>query len=218
MHPLPTFPRPTISRSIRFHRTIHRPPGTRPPRATIRQPLPTRTPSSFIPQKAATREPSPGSRTAARQVSAHYVVSYDGAHHAVVRENQKAWHVSCANSYCSIGIEHEGFASASSHPTAQYNASGDLTHEHLRPTGASQAEAHRSGPGIIGHIDMTHCCCGTHTDPGNGWDWTYYINQRGRRAPPPPPPPAFDATYNAQSFPSSMTAGSNRDRMGGVRQ
>ena len=51
-------------------------------------------------------------------VSAQYVVAYDGRITQMVRENQTAWHVGCYNSR-SIGIEHEGYASASSHPTAQ---------------------------------------------------------------------------------------------------
>ena len=135
-------------------------------------------------------------------VSAQYVVAYDGRITQMVRENQTAWHVGCYNSR-SIGIEHEGYASASSHPTAQYNASGDLCADICNGWGIPKA--HRStAPGILGHIDVTNCCCGTHTDPGGGWDWGYFI----ARVTGTPQTPAWDATYVNQSFPSSMTAGS----------
>lgn len=136
-------------------------------------------------------------------VSSHYVVAEDGRITQMVLESQYAFHASCYNSRA-VGIEHEGFASSSSHPVAMYNASGDLTHNICDDHGIPKS--HNSvGPGILGHIDVTNCCCGTHTDPGNGWDWSYYISRVNGGAPPPP---AFDATFNAQSFSSSMTAGS----------
>src|SRR5512146_3228003 len=92
---------------------------------------------------------------------------------------------------------------ASSHPTSQYDASGDLCHNICDDWGIPKA--HRTvAPGILGHIDVTRCCCGTHTDPGNGWDWTYFINRVGGV----PPTPDWAATYVNQSYPSSMTAGS----------
>jgi hypothetical protein len=50
---------------------------------------------------------------------------------------------------------------------------------------------------------VTNCCCGTHTDPGNGWDWGYYMS----RINGAPPAPAWAASFHAQSFPSSMVAG-----------
>ncbi len=141
-------------------------------------------------------------KNCAASCSAHYVTAYDGRITQMVREAYVAWHVSCYNSW-SIGNEHEGYAASSSHPTAQYNASALLAREICNERG--MPKAHRAvRPGILGHIDVTRCCCGTHTDPGNGWDWNYYIGQ----VVGAPPAPTWAATYRAQSFPSSMVAGS----------
>lgn len=137
------------------------------------------------------------------QVSAHYVVSEAGGVWQCVSESYKAWHASCYNSRA-IGIEHEGYTASSSHPTALYNASALLT-RHLCDRWGIPKDKRTTGPGIIGHVDVTHCCCGTHTDPGNGWDWGYYISQVQGGAPPPP---AWASNYHAQSYPSTMVAGS----------
>jgi len=136
------------------------------------------------------------------QVSAHYVVSESGTVWQCVDEDYKAWHVGCYNSR-SIGIEHEGYASSPSHPQALYDASGLLARDICDSWGIPK-EKRTVGPGILGHIDVTRCCCGTHTDPGNGWDWNYYI-QVVQGAPPPP---TWAATFHAESYPSSMVAGS----------
>ncbi len=136
------------------------------------------------------------------QVSAHYVVSEAGGVWQCVDEDYKAWHASCYNSRA-IGIEHEGYAASGSHPAALYNASGLLT-RHLCDRWGIPKQKRTSGPGVIGHIDVTHCCCGTHTDPGNGWDWNYYIQQVNGGAPPPP---TWAASYRGQSYPATMTAG-----------
>lgn len=134
-------------------------------------------------------------------VSAHYVIAYDGRITQMVREYHRAWHVSCYN-YRSIGFEHEGYASSPSHPQSQYDASGDLARDICDAWGIPKAKR-TVGPGILGHIDVTNCCCGTHTDPGAGWDWTYYI----ARVNGTPPTPDWAASYVNQSYPSSMTAG-----------
>lgn len=141
------------------------------------------------------------------QVSAHYVVSEAGKVYQCVDENYLAWHVSCMNS-CSIGLEHEGYAASSSHPQALYDASALCVRDICNRWGIPKSRFHPSctccGSGICGHIDVTTCCCGTHTDPGNGWNWTYYISQiQGA-----PPAPTWAASYKAQSYPSTMTAGS----------
>ncbi len=133
-------------------------------------------------------------------VSAQYVIAYDGRITQMVRENQTAWHVGCYNSRA-IGYEHEGYA-AQSHPTSQYNASALLSRDICNRWGIPKAKR-STGPGILGHHDVTICCCGTHTDPDPGWDWNYYIQQVNGT----PPPPAWAATYNAQSYPATMTAG-----------
>ena len=136
------------------------------------------------------------------EVSAHYVVAESGTVYQCVSEGQTAWHVGCYN-YRAIGIEHEGYAASASHPASLYDASALLT-RHLCDAWGIPKEKRTTGPGIVGHIDITRCCCGSHTDPGNGWDWGYYISQvQGT-----PPVPAYSAGYNAQSYPATMTAGS----------
>ena len=134
-------------------------------------------------------------------VSAHYVIAENGTIWQMVREGQVAWHVSCYNSR-SIGLEHEGYAASPSHPQSLYDASALLARDICNDWGIPK-EKRTVGPGILGHIDVTRCCCGTHTDPGSGWDWNYYIQQvQGT-----PPPPTWAASYHAQSYPSTMTAG-----------
>ncbi len=142
-------------------------------------------------------------RNCSSQVSAHYVVSEAGGVWQCVDENYRAWHVGCINSR-SLGIEHEGYAASSSHPTSLYNASGLLTRDMCNRWGIPKA--HRScAPGILGHNDANNCHCGgSHWDPGGGWDWGYYIQVVAGA----PPPPSYAAHYNAQSYPASMTAGS----------
>lgn len=141
-------------------------------------------------------------RNCAADVSAHYVISEAGTVWQCVDESYVAWHASCYNSR-SIGLEHEGYAASPSHPTSLYNASALLTRDICNSWGIPK-EKRTVGPGILGHIDITRCCCGTHTDPGNGWDWNYYIQQVNGT----PPPPTWAASYHAQSYPSSMVAGS----------
>lgn len=135
-------------------------------------------------------------------VSVHYVIAYDGRITQMVRDYGFAWHVGCYNSW-SIGYEHEGYAAAASHPTSQYDASALLSREICNERGIPK-EKRTVRPGILGHIDVTRCCCGTHTDPGNGWDWGYYIS----KVQGAPPAPTWAASYRDQSFPSTMEAGS----------
>ncbi len=135
------------------------------------------------------------------QVSAHYVVSEAGLVWQMVREEDRAWHVSCYNSW-SIGIEHEGFAGSPSHPQPLYDASALLARDICDDWGIPK-QKRTVRPGIIGHIDVTNCCCGTHWDPGPGWDWSYYIAQITGA----PPPPDWDAEYVGQSYPADMDPG-----------
>ncbi len=107
--------------------------------------------------------------------SSNYVVDSAGTVWQMVRENDTAWHAGCYN-YRSAGIEHEGYAASASHPKALYDGSAALTRDICNRWGIPK-EKRTVGPGIIGHVDVTNCCCGTHTDPGNGWDWNYYIAQ-----------------------------------------
>jgi hypothetical protein len=133
-------------------------------------------------------------------VSAHYIVSESGHVWQMVRETQTAWHVGCCNSW-SIGIEHEGFAAMTSHPQALYDTSALLA-RHLCNRWGIPKEKRIVRPGIIGHVDVTRCCCGSHTDPGNGWDWAYYLNQVNGT-----PPGADQATFISSTIPEAMVAG-----------
>jgi len=112
--------------------------------------------------------------------SSHYVVDSAGSVWQMVREAQTAWHASCFNA-TSIGIEHEGYAASSSHPQALYDGSALLTRDICNRWGIPKVKvtptAVGTPAGIVGHVDITNCCCGTHTDPGAGWDWDYYIQQ-----------------------------------------
>jgi hypothetical protein len=138
----------------------------------------------------------------ASSVSSHYVISEAGTVWQMVDERYRAWHVGCLNSR-SVGLEHEGYAGSSSHPTSLYNASALLCRNICNRRGI--AKAHRTcPPGILGHNDANNCVCGgDHWDPGAGWNWTYFIQQINGT----PPPPTWAATYRAQSYPSSMVAG-----------
>jgi N-acetyl-anhydromuramyl-L-alanine amidase AmpD len=103
-----------------------------------------------------------------------------------VREEHYAWHARCWNRYM-FGTEHEGFVSSPVWFSEEmYQASAAL-HRHLCYTyGIPRDRNH-----IIGHdekrsaswvawmnvnwpeIDPT---CNTHTDPGQYWDWSYFMS------------------------------------------
>jgi N-acetyl-anhydromuramyl-L-alanine amidase AmpD len=139
-------------------------------------------------------------KNCASQVSAHYVVSEAGGVWQMVAEAYKAWHVGCLNSRA-IGIENEGYASSSSHPNSLYNACGALCKNICGRRGIAKAH-HTCPPGILGHKDANTCSCGgTHTDPGSGWNWNYFISQVNGGTS------TWASTYHAQSYQSKMTAG-----------
>lgn len=142
-------------------------------------------------------------KNCASNVTSHYVVSEAGGVWQMVREIYTAWHCGCANSY-SLGIENEGYAASSSHPKTLYDAAGLLTRDMCNDWGI--VKEHRScPPGVLGHKDINVCVCGgDHWDPGNGWDWNYFMSVvKGT-----PTTPTWAASYKAQSYPSSMVAGS----------
>jgi N-acetyl-anhydromuramyl-L-alanine amidase AmpD len=113
----------------------------------------------------------------------------------MVEEKYWAWHVLCWNKYM-FGIEHEGFVSNPAWYTdAMYKASAKLTSYLCDKYGIPKDRNH-----IIGHdehlngdwvnwinntynpqltakgipgIDPT---CNNHTDPGQYWNWTYYMS------------------------------------------
>src|SRR5439155_8719917 len=107
--------------------------------------------------------------------------------------------------YRSIGIEHEGYAASPSHPLAQYDASATMVADICNRHGIPKQHTPNGGPGILGHVDANNCCChSTHTDPGNGWDWTYYIN----RVNGLPAQPSGPWTHDSGEFnPTQMTSG-----------
>ena len=108
--------------------------------------------------------------------SCHYNIGSDGTIVQMVLEAQTAWDCGCYNSR-SIGIEHEGYISQSSFPTAMYDASALLTRDICNRRGIPKAHT-SCGPGICGHVDVNNCACGPgHTDPGANWNWNYYISK-----------------------------------------
>ncbi|WP_424533201.1 N-acetylmuramoyl-L-alanine amidase [Sphaerisporangium viridialbum] len=104
------------------------------------------------------------------QVSAHYVVrSSDGAVTQMVRDKDIAWHAGNWDyNTRSIGIEHEGYVSDASWFTdAMYRSSAALTRAICDKYGIPKDRSH-----IIGHSQVPGA---THTDPGQYWDWTKYM-------------------------------------------
>ena len=120
-------------------------------------------------------------------VSAHYVVKENGSEITqLVREASKAWHVAasyqCAragNTQCtkngvstntfSVGIEHAGFASQSSFPVGQIEASAKLTCDITRDQGVPRDRNH-----IVSHGQLQPS---NRIDPGPNWPWAHYIDR-----------------------------------------
>ena len=103
-----------------------------------------------------------------------------------VREEHYAWHARCWNRYM-FGTEHEGFVSSPVWFSEEmYQASAAL-HRHLCYTyGIPRDRNH-----IIGHDEKRSASwvawmnvnwpeidpnCNTHTDPGQYWDWSYFMS------------------------------------------
>lgn len=118
-------------------------------------------------------------------VSAHYVVKEDGREITqLVRETKRAWHIGasydCAlngNAECAlngvqsnhftVGIEHGGYASQSSFPAAQIEASARLVCDVARGHGVRRDQLH-----IVAHGRLQPH---NRTDPGPNWPWTDYL-------------------------------------------
>jgi N-acetyl-anhydromuramyl-L-alanine amidase AmpD len=123
----------------------------------------------------------------AAQASAHYVVKEDGSEISqLVREASRAWHIAATydcslnsshecwrNGYSSnhftIGIEHGGFASQSSFPTAQVDASAKLSCDISKAYGIPRDRYHYVAHGQLQPYNRT--------DPGPNWPWTDYLNR-----------------------------------------
>ncbi len=105
-------------------------------------------------------------------VSAHYVVrSSDGQITQMVWEEDVAWHAgNWSYNEASVGIEHEGYVDAPStwYTDAMYSASAALVADIASRQGVSVDRSH-----IIAHSEVPGA---THTDPGDGWDWDYYMS------------------------------------------
>ena len=117
----------------------------------------------------------------AAQVTAHYVVkSSNGAITQMVRDKDIAWHAgNWSYNTRSIGIEHEGYVDDASWFTdAMYRSSAALTRYICDKYGIPKDRTH-----IIGHVQVPGS---THTDPGQYWNWTTYMNyvNGGTTTPP----------------------------------
>ncbi len=123
--------------------------------------------------------------------SAHYVIrSRDGEITQTVRDKDIAYHAgNWTYNTQSIGIEHEGWVSDPKtwYTDAMYKSSAALARSIAKRYGIPLDRSH-----IIGHSEVPGA---THTDPGPGWNWTYYMQLVQQAAPQPnapaPTPPAL---------------------------
>ncbi|HEV2147981.1 MAG TPA: N-acetylmuramoyl-L-alanine amidase, partial [Longimicrobiaceae bacterium] len=121
------------------------------------------------------------------QASAHYVVREDGAEISqLVREADRAWHIAATydcslnsshecwrNGYSSnhftVGIEHGGYASQSSFPVAQVDASAKLSCDISKAYAIPRDRYHYVAHGQLQPYNRT--------DPGPNWPWSDYMNR-----------------------------------------
>jgi len=120
-------------------------------------------------------------------VSAHYVVREDGAEISqLVYESKRAWHIGStydcslnsshecwrngySNNHFTVGIEHGGYASQSSWPVSQIDASAKLSCDITKGHAIPRDKYH-----ILGHAQLQPA---NRTDPGKNWPWTDYYNR-----------------------------------------
>jgi len=120
-------------------------------------------------------------QNSAAGASAHYVIrSSDGEITQMVDEEDIAWHAGdWTTNENSIGIEHEGYVSdpGTWYTDAMYRSSAALTRDICDRYGIPKDRDH-----VIGHYQVPGCSSGhgggasCHTDPGDGWDWDYYMS------------------------------------------
>ncbi|WP_224247617.1 golvesin C-terminal-like domain-containing protein [Hyalangium gracile] len=119
--------------------------------------------------------------------SAHYVVNESGSEITqLVRESNRAWHVAASYScslngskdcglngvsvnHFSVGIEHGGFASQSSFPAGQIDASAKLSCNISKDQVITRDSYH-----IVAHGRLQPS---NRTDPGPNWPWSSYISK-----------------------------------------
>jgi N-acetyl-anhydromuramyl-L-alanine amidase AmpD len=120
-------------------------------------------------------------------VSAHYVVNESGSEISqLVRESSRGWHIGAtydcnlnsgvlckysgtSSNNFTVGIEHGGFASQSSFPVGQIDASAKLSCDISRDQAIPRDRFH-----IVAHGKLQPA---TRTDPGPNWPWTDYLNR-----------------------------------------
>lgn len=119
-------------------------------------------------------------------VSAHYVVREDGGEISqLVPESKRAWHIGarydcslnasheCASlngaqaNHFTVGVEHAGFASQTSWPAAQIDASARLVCDVTRRWKVPRDRFH-----VVSHAQLQPY---NRTDPGAGWPWADYL-------------------------------------------
>jgi N-acetyl-anhydromuramyl-L-alanine amidase AmpD len=123
----------------------------------------------------------------AAQASAHYVVNESGSEISqLVRESDRAWHIAATydcslnssvecwrNGYSSnhftVGIEHGGFASQTTWPVGQIDASAKLSCDISQAYAIPRDRFH-----FVGHGQLQPS---NRTDPGPNWPWTDYMNR-----------------------------------------
>ncbi|NBD09850.1 MULTISPECIES: N-acetylmuramoyl-L-alanine amidase [Corallococcus] len=120
-------------------------------------------------------------------VSAHYVVNESGSEISqLVREANRAYHIGAnydctlnSNKECwlngtqsnhfTIGIEHGGYASQTSFPAGQIDASAKLSCDIARDNAILKDSYH-----IVAHGKLQPA---TRTDPGPNWPWSSYLSK-----------------------------------------
>jgi hypothetical protein len=123
-------------------------------------------------------------------VSAHYVVREDGAEITqLVRESSRAWHIAAVydsalnsghegrlhgtqSNHFTIGVEHAGFASQTSWPVEQIDASARLVCDVAQRWQIPRDRLH-----IVSHAQLQPY---NRTDPGSGWPWADYLTRINR--------------------------------------
>ncbi len=131
--------------------------------------------------------------------SAHYVVNTTGSEISqLVKESDRAWHIAAdyecsrnggqkcglngqSGNSLSVGIEHAGFASQSSWPAGQIDASARLVCNITKDWGIARDRFH-----IVGHGQLQPW---NRTDPGRNWPWTSYLQKINSVCAPPAPTP-----------------------------
>lgn len=112
--------------------------------------------------------------------STHFVArSSDGEITQMVLKKDVAWHAGNWDYNCwSLGIEHEGFISDPTWFTGKvYDSSANL----LKWAAANGTTIQKDRAHVIGHTEVPGCASGNgggsgcHTDPGQYWNWDFYM-------------------------------------------